>query len=181
VFLPLAMIKDGKNGTAEPYVDGGLWMNNPTLIAMLEAFAVTESNREIIIISIGTCPNHVGAVPGSIRVKAGLLDWKAGSKALELSMNAQAQASASMTQRLAKEFVKLGRKVSVVRCSEGRLSTEHSSVLALDNPATEALDLLVSLAEADATETFRWVQEKTPAGLALEAVFNRMPVTLKDN
>ena len=50
-----------------------------------------------------------------------------------------------------------------------------------EGSATEALDLLASLAEADATETFRWVQEKTQAGLALEAVFNRMPVTLNDN
>ena len=181
VFLPLASIKDGRNGTPEPYVDGGLWMNNPTLIAMLEALALTKPEQEIVIISVGTCPNHAGSVPGNVELDAGLIAWKGGSKALELSMNAQAQANAELTQRLAREFVKLNRKITVVRCHEGKLSSQHSAILSLDNASPEALDLLSSLAETDATETFRWVQDKNPNGNALEAVFARMPVSLQDN
>jgi len=181
VFLPLASIKDGRNGVPEPYVDGGLWMNNPTLIAMLEALALTQAEQEIVIVSVGTCPNHAGSVPRNVKLDAGLAAWKGGAKALELSMNAQAQANAEMTQRLAREFVKLNRKITVVRCHEGKLSSEHSAILSLDNANPEALDLLCSLAETDATETFRWVQEKTPRGSALETVFSKMPVSLHDN
>jgi uncharacterized protein len=181
VFLPLASIKDGRNGTPEPYVDGGLWMNNPTLIAMIEALAVTKPEQEIVIISVGTCPNHAGSVPRNVKLDAGLVAWNGGSRALELSMNAQALANADLTQRLAREFVKLNRKVTVVRCHEGKLSSEHSAILSLDNASPEALDLLCSLAETDATETFRWVQERNPKGTALETVFARMPVSLQDN
>lgn len=179
IFLPLARVKETGNGTSEVFADGGLWMNNPTLVALLEALAVVPPEREIIIISLGTCPAIAGGNPAAIDVDRGLIGWGAGSKALELSMNAQAQASDFMLKSLVKELKRLGRQITVIRCHESKPSPEQSRHLSLDNASPEALGLLASLGENDAAETFRWVQDHNDIrGRALAAVFDAMPVKL---
>ncbi|MCC6356460.1 MAG: patatin-like phospholipase family protein [Verrucomicrobiae bacterium] len=176
VFLPLAGLRETPSGSEELFADGGLWTNNPTPLGLIEALASTTPDREIVVVSVGTCPVPPGGNPASISRERGLIAWKAGSKALELSMNAQSRASQHFADRLVKELGRLGRRISVVRCHESPPPPDQACSLALDNASSEALGLLSSMGENDAAETYRWVQDPDDdRGRALCTVFETMP------
>lgn len=175
VFLPLATVQSSSNGASEVFADGGLWINNPAIVALLEALEMTETSREIIVVSVGTCPATAGASLAEINLSRGLAGWKCGAKALELSMNVQAAASILLLDRLAKQLGRLGRKVTIVRCPESKPSPEQSRLLGLDNASAAALELLSHLGVEDATQTFQWVQQGTWQGDAIADVFGAMP------
>jgi hypothetical protein len=175
VFLPLARVAERPGAEPDVCADGGLWMNNPTVIALLEALAMTPREREIQIISVGTCPAPAGGNPTAIALNRGLAGWKVGSKALELSMNAQADAAHQLVKRLVGQFNQLGRHVHYVRCAETKPSPDQAKDLALDNASDEALCLLAMLAGDDATATYQWVQEKNSRGAVISDVFSAMP------
>jgi hypothetical protein len=55
IILPLVAIDNpDDSGAHDVFADGGLWANNPTLIGLIEALEITESNRDIQIISVST-------------------------------------------------------------------------------------------------------------------------------
>ena len=175
VFLPLARVAERPGAEPDVCADGGLWMNNPTPIALLEALAVTPAEREIQIISVGTCPAPAGGNPAAIPLNRGLAGWKVGSKALELSMNAQADAAHQLVKRMITQFNKLGRRITYVRCAETKPSSEQARDLALDNASDEALGLLAGFGAADATATYQWVQDNDTRGAIIRDTFNSMP------
>lgn len=175
VFLPLARVAERAGAEPDVYADGGLWMNNPTIVALLEALAMTQTEQEIQIISVGTCPAPAGGNPAAISPQRGLAGWKVGSKALELSMNAQAAAAHELVGRMVTQFGKLGRRISYVRCAETKPSSEQAKDLALDNASNDALGLLARFGAEDATATYKWVQDNDSRGAVIRAVFDSMP------
>jgi uncharacterized protein len=175
VFLPLARVAERAGAEPDVYADGGLWMNNPTIVALLEALAMTPPEQEIQILSVGTCPAPAGGNPAAIQLGRGLAGWKVGSKALELSMNAQAAAAHELVGRIVAQFGKLGRRISYVRCAETIPSPAQAKDLSLDNASSDARALLARFGTGDAIETFRWVQENDLRGAVVRAVFDSMP------
>jgi predicted acylesterase/phospholipase RssA len=175
VFLPLARVAERTSAEPDVYADGGLWMNNPTIVALLEALTMTPTEQEIQIISVGTCPAPAGGNPAAIPLQRGLAGWKVGSKALELSMNAQAAAAHELVGRMVTQFGKLGRRISYVRCAETKPSSEQAKDLALDNASNDALGLLARFGAQDAIATYKWVQDNSPQGAVIRAIFDSMP------
>ena len=95
IFLPVAEIVEAAHeSTLGRYVDGGLWANNPVLIAMLEAIDLcTDADgkhltRPIVILAVGTSGGAPGDAPGS-KVDRGMLGWKFGGEAAGMSIEVQ--------------------------------------------------------------------------------------------
>lgn len=76
------------------YVDGGLWANNPSVVAMMEATEILhdrqESDRAIEMFMLGSLPTQGGEVVKSSKLHRGAFGWGVGVKAIEASLNAQA-------------------------------------------------------------------------------------------
>ncbi len=173
LYLPLHRMSSDSGNIPNVYADGGLWMNNPAPVALIEALKMTDPSQEIMIFSVGN-PNPVAGVnPASIRLNKGLFGWRAGALPLELSMNAQAQAANHLSSQLSDQLTKMGRKVTIIRATQSPVSAEQSKYLGLDNASERSLSLLTSLAEKDASETYKAVQKNTADGVILKQIFNQ--------
>jgi len=172
VILPIASIFDSTKDINSSYVDGGLCANNPTLIALTEALMLAEG-RPIEIVSIGTCP----PAPGSV-VKdhdRGVFAWRGGSKALEVSMDAQA-ALTNHTARLLIENLGISDRVKLIRPTASAIPCDMIDKIGLDRASKEAIDSLIGLAHSDA-DKFRGASSKqdNPNNKKLIAIFEDMP------
>lgn len=82
-----------------PLVDGGLWANNPTGLAVVEAIGVLEWPRsQIKVLSIG-CTTEPLNIKQARRFSMGKIYW--GVKIADLFMSAQSSASLGTAQLLA--------------------------------------------------------------------------------
>lgn len=151
IFLPLhAMETGGDAGQGGQFADGGLWANNPTLVALLEALEICSksenhgANRPIEILSIGTCAVPAGDPP-SVDLDRGILAWQLGVKTTALAMNAQSAGAAYMGRLLAQRITELGRPVRIVRIEDPPISQEQAAYLQLDLATPEAIQLLKQL------------------------------------
>lgn len=172
VILPVASIFDPIKQIHSSYIDGGLCANNPTLIALIEALMLA-GNRPIEIISIGTCP----PAPGSV-VKShdrGIFGWKGGSKALEVSMDAQASLT-NHTARILIENLKISDRVKLIRPPASPIPCEMIDRIGLDRASKGAVDSLIGLAHSDA-DKLRGVSSKqeNPNNQILTKIFEDMP------
>jgi hypothetical protein len=157
IFLPLhSMQTGGDSERGKQYVDGGLWANNPTLIALLEALEICDkteqaqdAKRPIEILSIGTCAVPVGNPP-SVDLAHGIAAWKFGVKTTGLAMNAQSSGVECMSQLLAQRITELGRPVTIVRINDPPISQAQAAYLQLDLATPEAIQLLKQLGSSRA-------------------------------
>jgi hypothetical protein len=157
VFLPLHEMESGNEaGRGTRYADGGLWANNPTLVALLEALEMCEkaesdggAKRSIEILSIGTCSVPVGDMPTG-NLDCGLADWQIGVKTTALSMNAQSAGVECVSRLLAQRLCRLGREVSIVRIADPPISQAQAAHLQLDLATPEAIQLLKQLGSSRA-------------------------------
>jgi len=172
VILPIASIFDPIKQIHSSYIDGGLCANNPTLIALIEALMLAE-NRPIEIISIGTCPPAPGSVVKSHN--RGIFGWKGGSKALEVSMDAQASLT-SHTARILIENLRISDRVKLIRPQASSIPCEMIDKIGLDRASKEAIDSLIGLAHSDA-DKLRGVSSKqeNPNNKILTAIFKDLP------
>jgi uncharacterized protein len=125
------------------FVDGGLWANNPSLVALTEALTVAEPGRTIQLVSASTCPPFKGASVNDKSSDRGLVGWKGGIKMVETALDSQAYAYDFMTQRVAEHA---NRPVQYVRLSDPPIGIDDVPYLGLDNPSKDALDRLATLA-----------------------------------
>ncbi|NGX51877.1 MAG: putative sporulation hydrolase CotR [Candidatus Anoxychlamydiales bacterium] len=138
-YFPIHQIK----GT--PFIDGGVWANNPTDIAIIEAISVLNWNKsEIKVLNLGCTysPFDVEKLRKSKKNKySGIFQWAKGRKLLKVFMESQEKASLAKGQLLVgKENVFHINPV----VPEGRYS--------LDN-ATE-IESLIGLGQEKAREAF---------------------------
>lgn len=127
------------------YIDGGIWANNPSLVALVEAlqYYVGEGKEysEVEILSIGNISQTVGAIPSTKKCRS-IFDWK--SDLVEVVMSGQ---SYSINFILSKFSSLNDIPVKYVRVESEKLSSEQYSIVGLDNTNKESLDLLSSQGE----------------------------------
>ncbi len=129
------------------FVDGGLWANNPVLVGLIDALDKTETGQGIEIFCLGTCPMPAGERIESNELDRGLGQWKFGSKAAELAIDAQQFAYDHMAAKIARH---VGRRCSVVRFPSQKVPATLLPFLSLDDTRDEAMDALIDQARTDA-------------------------------
>lgn len=129
-------------GNTNWFVDGGLWANNPVVVALVEAITMAPDDVPIQLVSISTCPPFKGGSVSGNSANRGVLGWHGGVRILEAAIDAQSYAYDYMARTLAQQ---LGREVDYVRLRDPDVSAEEAVHLRLDNPATDCLERLVKL------------------------------------
>ena len=172
VYLPLAEINGEIDGQKTVYADGGLWANNPVMIGLTEALSIADKDQPIRILSIGTCPPPCGE--SVTHLHRGILDWKAGAAALELSMNAQAAAANEQVVHLERQLKRHGTDIQVYRIHETPPSQSMAELVGLDRADTTSTKALIQHGVEDGTIAYREIQQQTVDGRLLEAIFERI-------
>ncbi|WP_130068345.1 CBASS cGAMP-activated phospholipase [Bacillus albus] len=83
IYLPAAVIDDN-----ECKIDGGLWANNPVLVAIAEAVKLGYSLDQIKVLSIGT-GTSLYEVDNKHAIRGGILSW--GTNLVDFTMQAQSK------------------------------------------------------------------------------------------
>lgn len=125
------------------FTDGGLWANNPSLVALTEALTMAEPERRIELMSVSTCPPFKGRALSGADGSRGLLGWKVGLGIVEVALDAQSFAYHYVTKAVADTA---NRTVRYVRLIDPDVPTGQAKHLSLDNPSPKTLALLTKLA-----------------------------------
>lgn len=138
-------------GTArQAFVDGGLWANNPVLVALIEALEMTTPDRRIEIFCLGTVPVPTGQHVTARDADRGLVGWGFGGKAAGLSIDAQQFAYDQMARMLIKH---VRRDCRIYRFPSAAAPASLLPYLDLDDGRKEAVDALQQQAGADVNMT----------------------------
>lgn len=132
------------------FVDGGLWANNPVLVALIDALDMAAPGQPIEIYSLGTCPIPAGEQIARHDVDRGLAEWKFGGHAAALAVDAQHFAFDHMAKKLARH---VGHKCTIVRFPSDKVPAALIPYLDLDDTRPEAFKALVNQARTDADMT----------------------------
>lgn len=153
IYRSLASVRSPVQRAANDHLvfaDGGLWANNPVLVALIEAMQMADDGRPIEIYSIGTCPMPAGELITPADVHRGLGGWKFGGNAASLSIDAQQFAYDQMAKMLAP---RIGRPCQVIRFPSEQSPASLMPYLGLDNTSEKAISALINQARSDASLT----------------------------
>ena len=149
LYRSLAMVgrPGAPAGAFDVFADGGLWANNPVLVALIEALERAEAGRSIEIFCLGTRPTPAGESIAKDRLDRGFVGWKFGADTMALAIDAQESAYDGMAQAFAKHS---GRDCTVLRFPRGRVTPALAPYLGLDDTRPVAINALIAQARADA-------------------------------
>lgn len=181
IFLPMVNIPSPTDASqAFIYADGGLWANNPTLVGILEALEIIgKQRRPIEVLSIGTCAAPEGEIISSGNENWGFLQWRAGTKVVSLSLNAQAAGTDYMASLLRDRLRDLGYPISLIRLRSGALNADQMRVMRLDAAGPDALRVLGQAGVSDGEAVIRQIDGggaiADEAANMIKPIFNDMP------
>lgn len=146
IYFPMHRAKSPNSGSTSvhTFVDGGLWANDPVLVALVEALEVASPEQPIEILSIGACPGTKSQVLDETKAARGVLGWVGGIDIVSMSLEAQASVTHYLAQKLANE---MGGRVTLHRLVEPAVSPEESKHLALDARDAKSLSVLEMLGQ----------------------------------
>lgn len=137
-YLPVTKIT--KENVNEYYVDGGLWGNNPSVVALTEALTYSAGDtppNSYDILSIGNIPDALGKMPHILR--RGLALWN--KNLVLLPLGCQSEATHNMI------------KLLFEKNSWNYIRIEHTNCnvpnVGLDKTSKKSLHLLQQLAKED--------------------------------
>lgn len=128
------------------FADGGLWANNPVMVALIEALEIALPGQEIQIFCLGTCPEPAGEQVTENGLDRRLADWKFGGAAASLSIDAQHFCFDHMAKKLARH---VGRECTIIRFPSDKVPAAIIPYLGLDEVRPEAMQALISQARTD--------------------------------
>ncbi len=169
IYRSIAVINESDSSADNSmFIDGGLWANNPVLVALLEALRNTTEGQEIEIFCLGTSPAPAGSVLDSTDPHWGLMKWQFGGRAVEYAMDSQTQVYDDMANML---LAHISRDVSITRFPQPVPSAEQASLLALDDASPESMNLLKQLASRAVDETNQLMNDRGDKGKRIAALF----------
>ena len=177
IFRSLAAIEDSTGGvkSRRVFTDGGLWANNPVMVAMADALAMAGDGQQVEIFSLGTCPRPEGEYVVGDGVHRSLLDWQFGAGVGPLSISAQEFAYDNMARLLANQLTMLGKSVRTVRFPRKDVPASMMPFLSLDDTRPEAMERLVAQAHSDADLTRSARDDpRNPEGQAIKALLESL-------
>lgn len=124
------------------FVDGGLWANNPVMVAIIEALSFAPKDAPIEVVSVSTCPPFKADGVDRRSFDRGLVGWKGGIRVLEMALDSQSSAYDYMAKTLTTE---MDGRLSYIRLSDPEISAEEAQELRMDNPSEACLDALIRL------------------------------------
>ena len=150
IYRSVARIKNPDTPRHHAFVDGGLWANNPVLIALIDALGMTSAGDRIEIFCLGTCPRPEGELIGHGDLDRGLAEWRFGGGVVTLALDAQEFAFDHMARMIARH---VDRDCHIVRFPHGKVPAEVMKYLELDETDSAAMDALEAQAQTDVYET----------------------------
>ena len=173
LFRSLAAIDHPTGLGYDVFTDGGLWANNPVLIAIVEALRMSKDlNEEIEIFSLGSCSKPEGELIQKDQVHRGIIDWKFGGEAAKVAVTSQIYAFDMMAEFITPH---LNNKVSLIRFPSDKIPYSMHKYLDLDETRPDGLEALIKQARYDASLTNSAIQKGSSEGLKIESLFNEMP------
>ncbi len=181
LFFPVAEVQEAIHLTEKGrFIDGGLWANNPTLVALIEALTICADaetgilTRPIEILSLGTSGGPSGDEPG-MPADRGMLQWKFGGGVANMSVALQGRAYDDMTRLLVRHLVTLGQSIRYGRVPNPAITGSQAAELALDRATPRALSLLKSLGDTQAQYVQSECSQQTPLGNLVTSIFQTTP------
>lgn len=172
LFRSMARVRNPDMDGNRVFLDGGLWANNPVLVAMIEALELTEPGDDVEIFCLGTIPPPPGGAVRPREVHRGLLGWRFGAKVAALSISAQASAFDHMASKL---MVHLDRNYTIGHFPRGDVPASIAKYLALDEARPEALEALVNQAHEDVDHAMSVRARGGAGGRLLDSLFLDLP------
>lgn len=150
IYFPVHEQTDPNNKTLQQFfVDGGLWANNPIIIALLEALTLMKDKKEKIeIVSLGTSspPNsNLSDISNK-----GFWGWKGGINIVEMSLASQSFVYQHIAQLFTVALEKFGFNIEIYRIEGTQKSSQEFNAIALDKTDNKATQTLQSMGKADA-------------------------------
>ena len=167
IYRSLAVIKHPESGANHMFVDGGLWANNPILVALSEALRMTKPDQKIEIYCLGNTLKISGSALDINNPHWGLIKWEFGGRALKLSLDTQMQIYEYLANSLTSY---LDRNVLIVRFPQVALSNTKTKLFELDSVSNESLDLMIQLATKACDKTNQIISENSREGKAIESL-----------
>lgn len=137
MYFPAAEI-----GEAECKIDGGLWANNPILVALAEGKKLGFELHQIKVLSLGT-GDSIYNIDNKVAKRSGLVDWK--TNIIDFTFQAQSKSATYTASYLLGEGL----------C---RISPTFGRPLKLDSTKKEDIEFMVNEANLLYEKTF--IKEK---------------------
>ncbi len=178
IYRSLAAIRDpdSTSNTYRVFADGGLWANNPVLVAMIDALKCAGPDQPIEIYSIGNVSRPAGSQIKPGDVHRGMFSWKLGAEIGPLAIDVQEFAYDHMARFFAEQISKLGRRITHVRLPQQEAATSMLKYLGLDEARPDALQALIRHGYDDADMVKSLCDRVGSAeGQIIHKLFNEMP------
>ncbi len=181
IYRTIANIRPQNNENDPLYkafVDGGLFANNPVLVALWDALEMNQDKRPIEIYCLGTNPPD-----GSDRLSNGRNDWsycewRKGAKVVDMTLNAQQNLFDHMAKTIAKH---LRVKCSIIRFSSKALASEQSKHGQIDATSEESMSVLRTQAEKDVDSLCSKMKNSSDEDAQkIKALFQSMPTMQRE-
>lgn len=177
IFRSIARVRFPKTNTVEYFCDGGLWANNPVMVAFTEALRMIEevspSKKEegIEIFCLGNCSIPEGSQVSAGTRHRGLGAWKLGAEAATVSIGAQEFAFDNMARMLSKH---LPFPVKIHRFPRGPLPASLMKYLDMDETSTDAFQAYRAQAASDADKFNSMIDDGEESVAAIVKLFRSM-------
>lgn len=115
IYRSLAAIRDPDTNSDNfrIFADGGLWANNPVLVAMIDALSCAAPDQPIEIFSFGNVSRPAGSQITPKKVHRSMLSWKLGAEIGPLAIDVQQFAYDHMARFFAEHISKFGRSMLI--------------------------------------------------------------------
>lgn len=173
IYRSLARVDNPDTPGSRVFADGGLWANNPALVALVDAVQTATPHQPIEVFALGTSPPPKGDVSSSLPLAAGFLWWKFGARAATLALDAEDRASAQIARLLAPH---LSSTCRVIRFPHSPVPANKARFFELDSTSPRACSAMINHAEDDVSLTLSACSDPNDCnGARIATLFDSMP------